>query len=134
MHAKPILVTGATGYIGGRLVPQLLAKRYRVRCLARDPRATASNFLAFFVASAVTWGLEWACPAVSFWRKPLIFHELRCGGPGRSPPRTKASSPSSGVPWGLTELLSMGATPGAFPRRCERQSGEHIDESSRNPG
>ena len=37
MNAKPILVTGATGYIGGRLVPQLLAKGYRVRCLVRDP-------------------------------------------------------------------------------------------------
>ena len=37
MNAKPILVTGATGYIGGRLVPQLLAKGFRVRCLARDP-------------------------------------------------------------------------------------------------
>ncbi len=32
-----ILVTGATGYIGGRLVPLLLAMGYRVRCLARDP-------------------------------------------------------------------------------------------------
>ncbi|MDI5970495.1 SDR family oxidoreductase [Streptomyces sp. SL13] len=31
------LVTGATGYIGGRLVPELLAAGYRVRCLARDP-------------------------------------------------------------------------------------------------
>lgn len=37
MTTKPILVTGATGYIGGRLVPQLLSKGYRVRCLARDP-------------------------------------------------------------------------------------------------
>jgi uncharacterized protein YbjT (DUF2867 family) len=37
MNTKPILVTGASGYIGGRLVPQLLAKGYRVRCLARDP-------------------------------------------------------------------------------------------------
>ncbi len=37
MDTKPILVTGATGYIGGRLVPQLLAKGYSVRCLARDP-------------------------------------------------------------------------------------------------
>src|SRR4051795_10065689 len=37
MTTRPILVTGATGYIGGRLVPQLLAKGYRVRCMARDP-------------------------------------------------------------------------------------------------
>ncbi|NUS13847.1 MAG: SDR family oxidoreductase [Streptomyces sp.] len=31
------LVTGATGYIGGRLVPELLDAGYRVRCLARTP-------------------------------------------------------------------------------------------------
>ncbi len=36
--SKPILITGATGYIGGRLVPQLLERGYRVRCLAREPR------------------------------------------------------------------------------------------------
>ena len=29
------LVTGATGYVGGRLVPELLAAGYRVRCMAR---------------------------------------------------------------------------------------------------
>ena len=32
-----ILVTGATGYIGGRLVPRLLEAGHRVRCLVRDP-------------------------------------------------------------------------------------------------
>ncbi|QEV22628.1 SDR family oxidoreductase [Streptomyces alboniger] len=32
-----VLVTGATGYIGGRLVPELLDAGYRVRCLARTP-------------------------------------------------------------------------------------------------
>ncbi|WP_017538473.1 SDR family oxidoreductase [Nocardiopsis halophila] len=32
-----VLVTGATGYIGGRLVPELLAAGRRVRCLARSP-------------------------------------------------------------------------------------------------
>ena len=33
-----VLVTGATGYVGGRLVPGLLAKGYTVRVLVRDPR------------------------------------------------------------------------------------------------
>ena len=32
-----ILVTGATGYVGGRLVPRLLDAGHRVRCLVRDP-------------------------------------------------------------------------------------------------
>ncbi|HYH45454.1 MAG TPA: SDR family oxidoreductase, partial [Thermoanaerobaculia bacterium] len=32
-----VLVTGSTGYIGGRLVPLLLERGYRVRCLVRDP-------------------------------------------------------------------------------------------------
>jgi uncharacterized protein YbjT (DUF2867 family) len=32
-----VLVTGATGYIGGRLVAQLLEAGYRVRVLTRDP-------------------------------------------------------------------------------------------------
>jgi len=34
--AKPVLVTGATGYVGGRLVPQLLSAGYRVRALGRS--------------------------------------------------------------------------------------------------
>ncbi|TVR64963.1 MAG: SDR family oxidoreductase [Gemmatimonadales bacterium] len=33
-----ILVTGATGYIGGRLVPRLLARGHRIRVMVRDPR------------------------------------------------------------------------------------------------
>lgn len=33
-----VVVTGATGYIGGRLVPRLLAAGYRVVCLVREPR------------------------------------------------------------------------------------------------
>ena len=36
-NKKLILVTGATGYVGGRLVPKLLEAGYRVRCLVRDP-------------------------------------------------------------------------------------------------
>ncbi|MCB9899507.1 MAG: SDR family oxidoreductase [Planctomycetes bacterium] len=35
---RPVLVTGATGYIGGRLVPRLLDAGHAVRCLVRAPR------------------------------------------------------------------------------------------------
>ena len=40
---KPIFVTGASGYIGGRLVPRLLDAGYHVRCLARSPRKLESR-------------------------------------------------------------------------------------------
>jgi uncharacterized protein YbjT (DUF2867 family) len=36
-------VAGATGYIGTRLVPRLMAAGYRVRCLARSPRKLADR-------------------------------------------------------------------------------------------
>lgn len=38
-----VLVTGATGYIGGRLVPELLAAGHDVRVLARHPERIASR-------------------------------------------------------------------------------------------
>lgn len=37
-EALTCLVTGASGYIGGRLVPELLDAGHRVRCMVRTPR------------------------------------------------------------------------------------------------
>src|SRR5215218_5897994 len=58
-EGRRLLVTGATGYIGGRLVPRLLDLGYRVRCLVggadfhqRDLTA-ASNFGAAARAAGV---------------------------------------------------------------------------------
>jgi len=36
MNSKSILVAGATGYVGGRLIPRLLKSGYRVKALARS--------------------------------------------------------------------------------------------------
>jgi uncharacterized protein YbjT (DUF2867 family) len=38
IKTEKILVTGATGYIGGRLVPELIKRGYRLRLLVRDPQ------------------------------------------------------------------------------------------------
>ena len=44
MATRPrVLVTGATGYIGGRLVPRLLERDVDVRCVARDPARLAGR-------------------------------------------------------------------------------------------
>lgn len=41
---RRILVTGATGYIGGRLVPRLLGTGYSVRCLVRNAARLDGRF------------------------------------------------------------------------------------------
>jgi NADH dehydrogenase len=39
--SRPVLVTGATGYLGRRVVPQLLAAGHELRALVRDPARAA---------------------------------------------------------------------------------------------
>jgi putative NADH-flavin reductase len=43
MTAKLILITGATGNVGGRLLPLLVEDGWRVRCLARQPERLSSR-------------------------------------------------------------------------------------------
>lgn len=38
-----VLVTGATGYIGGRLIPRLIEEGHKVRVMARDPERLAGR-------------------------------------------------------------------------------------------
>ncbi len=41
--SKLVLLTGATGYVGGRLLPMLIEAGCRVRCLARQPERLSSR-------------------------------------------------------------------------------------------
>ena len=43
MADRRILLTGATGYVGGRLLPLLAGDGWRVRCLTRQPERLASR-------------------------------------------------------------------------------------------
>jgi nucleoside-diphosphate-sugar epimerase len=49
-----ILVTGATGYIGGRLIPTLLEAGHTVRCFARDPGRIEGRFPGAEVAKGIS--------------------------------------------------------------------------------
>ncbi len=88
MTTKPILVTGSTGYVGGRLVPKLLDSGYRVRALGRSisklkARPWANHPLVELAAGDV---LDYesllkaagGCQA-AFYRCPLFQKNRFCG-------------------------------------------------------
>lgn len=80
--APRALVLGATGYIGGRLVPRLVAAGYRVRVLVRDPARLAAFEWADAVdvvegAATDTAALERACADVD-----VLYYLIHSMGQG----------------------------------------------------
>jgi uncharacterized protein YbjT (DUF2867 family) len=76
-----VLLTGATGYVGGRLLPRLLEDGHTVRCLVRDPaRASALPDAARLVRGDVVSGdgLEEALAGIDV--AYYLVHSMGAGG------------------------------------------------------
>ena len=77
-----VLVTGATGYVGGRLVPALVDRGYRVRCLVRRPNEARSRLprdaevVGGDLRDRATLGLTMAGVDTAFY----LVHALASGG------------------------------------------------------
>ena len=64
----PVLVTGATGYVAGWVVKELLDRGHTVHAAVRDPAAgavAAGLVLALSFALALTWRATWTRPRVA---------------------------------------------------------------------
>ncbi|MGN6176189.1 MAG: NAD(P)H-binding protein, partial [Streptosporangiaceae bacterium] len=77
LMASPLrcLVTGASGYIGGRLVPELLAAGYGVRCMARDRGKLAGRSWSGDVEVAVADAMDGAAVRRD-WPQILTWYDL----------------------------------------------------------
>ncbi len=73
MENKIILVTGVTGYIGGRLVPVLIGAGYRVRVLVRDTHRLQGR--AWLEQVEVVEGA-----GLAYWYLLYPFHRIIFGG------------------------------------------------------
>jgi uncharacterized protein YbjT (DUF2867 family) len=81
-----ILVTGATGYIGGLLVPRLLERGHRVRCLVRDPAGLERHAWASDVEAAQGDLLQLESLASAFQGVDAVYYLVHSmGGEGRPP-------------------------------------------------
>jgi NAD(P)-dependent dehydrogenase (short-subunit alcohol dehydrogenase family) len=122
-----ILVTGATGYVGGRLVPRLVEAGHRVRVLARDPARLAGrpwlgqvevvrgDVLAPETLAAAMQGVRVAYYLVHSMGDTEAFHERDLAAAGTSPGRRATPGSRGSSTW------EAWATPAAGSRTtCAR--------------
>ncbi|WOO42068.1 DUF2867 domain-containing protein [Rubellicoccus peritrichatus] len=79
-----ILVTGATGYIGGRMIPRLLGKGHSVAVLVRDPRRIEGrdwfHAVEVIVGDLLDRDGEWMQKLVGFDAAYYFVHSMSGGG------------------------------------------------------
>ena len=78
------LVTGASGYIGGRLVPELLERGYTVRCMARDQGKLSGRPWSGDVEIAVADALDPAAVRAALADVDVAYYLIHSLGTGES--------------------------------------------------
>jgi uncharacterized protein YbjT (DUF2867 family) len=78
------LVTGASGYIGGRLVPELLGAGYSVRCMARDPGKLSDRPWSGHVEIAVADAMDQAAVRDALEGVDVAYYLIHSLGTGTS--------------------------------------------------
>jgi uncharacterized protein YbjT (DUF2867 family) len=82
MSSPRSLVTGATGYVGGRLVPQLLAAGHTVRVMVRDERKAQANTWSDDVEIAVGDGTSDSDVRAAMQDVDVLYYLLHSIGTG----------------------------------------------------
>ncbi len=134
-----ILVTGATGYIGGRLVPLLLEMGYRVRCLARDPSRLEGrpwHSAVEIVAGDVLRPESLAAAMAGVWTAYYLVHSL--GGGADFHLRDLLAARQFGVAAkdaGIERIIYLGALAEDSPNLSEHlRSRQQTGDSLRSGG
>ena len=106
------LVTGATGYVGGRLVPELLAAGHRVRVMVRDKRRIEGRDWADDVEVAVADATDADAVGEALERVDVAYYLLHSIGTGKdfadTEERTARTFASAAAAAGVGRIAYLG--------------------------
>jgi uncharacterized protein YbjT (DUF2867 family) len=120
-----VLVTGATGYIGGRLIPLLLEKGHRVRVLVRDPQrlqARSWTEKVEIVQGSVAEAGEIAAAVRGMDAAYYLIHAM-CSGPDFARTDRNAALAFAHAAQGIRQIIYLG---GILPEATGRESSAHL--------
>lgn len=129
MAGKLCVVTGATGYVGGRLVPELLAAGYRVRCMTRNPASLRGQPWAGDVEIAAADAADPAATGRALAGADVAYYLIHAMSGGRSfaerDRRNAQTFAAAAAAAGIRRLIYLGAlTPGGQVSAHLRSRGE----------
>jgi uncharacterized protein YbjT (DUF2867 family) len=120
-----VLVTGATGYIGGRLIPLLLQRGHRVRVLVRDPKrlqARSWTGQVDIVQGSVSEAGKMAAAVEGMDAAYYLVHAM-CSGPDFAQTDREAALTFAQAAQGVGQVIYLG---GILPEATGRGSSAHL--------